>query len=52
MEEDGYDTSRKEEFVDENICKQADNFRSWKPIEQGLLVKGLEIFGRNRFAFS
>ena len=52
MEEDGYDSSRKEEFVDENICKQEDNFRSWKPIEQGLLVKGLEIFGRNRFAFS
>ncbi|RLM55769.1 histone-lysine N-methyltransferase EZ1 isoform X2 [Panicum miliaceum] len=47
MEEDGYDSSRKEEFVDENICKQEDNFRSWKPIEQGLLVKGLEIFGRN-----
>ncbi|TKW20033.1 hypothetical protein SEVIR_4G059000v4 [Setaria viridis] len=47
MEEDGYDSSRKEEFVDENICKQEDSFRSWKPIEQGLLVKGLEIFGRN-----
>ncbi|CAL5046211.1 unnamed protein product [Urochloa decumbens] len=47
MEEDGYDSSRKEEFVDENICKQGDNIRSWKPIEQGLLVKGLEIFGRN-----
>ncbi|OEL21118.1 Histone-lysine N-methyltransferase EZ1, partial [Dichanthelium oligosanthes] len=44
---DGYDSSRKEEFVDENICKQEDNFRSWKPIEQGLLVKGLEVFGRN-----
>ncbi|CAL5044381.1 unnamed protein product [Urochloa decumbens] len=47
MEEDGYDSSRKEEFVDENICKQENNIRSWKPIEQGLLVKGLEIFGRN-----
>nr|CAB3469743.1 unnamed protein product [Digitaria exilis] len=47
MEEDGYDSSRKEEFVDENICKQEDSFRSWKSIEQGLLVKGLEIFGRN-----
>ncbi|KAL6898089.1 hypothetical protein ACP4OV_006685 [Aristida adscensionis] len=44
---DGYDSSRKEEFVDENICKEDDNCRSWKPIEQGLLVKGLEIFGRN-----
>ncbi|XP_062233524.1 histone-lysine N-methyltransferase EZ1-like isoform X2 [Phragmites australis] len=43
----GYDSSRKEEFVDENICKQDDNCRSWKVIEQGLLVKGLEIFGRN-----
>lgn len=52
MEEDGYDSSRKEEFVDESICKQEDSFRSWKPIEQGLLVKGLEIFGRNRFALS
>ncbi|CAL5036987.1 unnamed protein product [Urochloa decumbens] len=47
MEEDGYDSSRKEEFVDENRCKQENNIRSWKPIEQGLLVKGLEIFGRN-----
>ncbi|KAL6606135.1 hypothetical protein ACP70R_041788 [Stipagrostis hirtigluma subsp. patula] len=43
---DGCDSSRKEEFVDENICKQDNNCRSWKPIEQGLLVKGLEIFGR------
>uniref|UniRef100_A0ACD5W9R3 Uncharacterized protein n=2 Tax=Avena sativa TaxID=4498 RepID=A0ACD5W9R3_AVESA len=33
--------------VDENICRQEDNCRSWKVIEQGLLVKGLEIFGRN-----
>ncbi|XP_066376929.1 histone-lysine N-methyltransferase EZ1-like isoform X2 [Miscanthus floridulus] len=44
---DGYDSSRKEEFVDENICKQEGYLRSWKAIEQGLLVKGLEIFGRN-----
>ncbi|TVU12396.1 hypothetical protein EJB05_46039 [Eragrostis curvula] len=44
---DGYDSSRKEEFVDESICKQEDNRKSWKVIEQGLLVKGLEIFGRN-----
>ncbi|EER89265.1 hypothetical protein BDA96_10G061500 [Sorghum bicolor] len=44
---DGYDSSRKEEFVDENICKQEGYLRSWNAIEQGLLVKGLEIFGRN-----
>lgn len=46
---DGYDSSRKEDFVDESTCKQDDNHMSWKAIEQGLLVKGLEIFGRNRF---
>jgi [histone H3]-lysine27 N-trimethyltransferase EZH2 len=46
---DGYDSSRKEEFVDESTSKQDDNHMSWKVIEQGLLVKGLEIFGRNRF---
>ncbi|AQK80559.1 Histone-lysine N-methyltransferase EZ1 [Zea mays] len=44
---DGYDSSRKEEFVNENLCKQEVYLRSWKAIEQGLLVKGLEIFGRN-----
>ena len=49
---DGYDSSRKEEFVDENICKQEGYLRSWKAIEQGLLVKGLEIFGRNRLGLS
>lgn len=37
-----HDSSRKD-FVDE----QEHNARSWKVIEQGLLVKGLEIFGRN-----
>jgi histone-lysine N-methyltransferase EZH2 len=49
---DGYDSSRKEEFVDENICKQEGYLRSWNAIEQGLLVKGLEIFGRNRLGLS
>uniref|UniRef100_A0ACD5ZK32 Uncharacterized protein n=1 Tax=Avena sativa TaxID=4498 RepID=A0ACD5ZK32_AVESA len=43
----GHDSSRKEESVDGNVCTQEDNGRSWKVIEQGLLVKGLEIFGRN-----
>ncbi|OMO56633.1 hypothetical protein CCACVL1_26403 [Corchorus capsularis] len=39
---------RKDEFVDENLCKQelsAD--KSWKAIEKGLFEKGVEIFGRN-----
>ncbi|XP_015963898.1 histone-lysine N-methyltransferase CLF [Arachis duranensis] len=42
------DNARKEEFVDENICKQesTDN-KSWKALEKGLLEKGMEIFGRN-----
>jgi histone-lysine N-methyltransferase EZH2 len=40
--------SSKIDDVDENICRQEDNCRSWKVLEQGLLVKGLEIFGRNR----
>ncbi|KAM0852871.1 hypothetical protein ACQ4PT_051474 [Festuca glaucescens] len=43
---DGHDSSKIED-VDENICRQEDNCRSWKVLEQGLLVKGLEIFGRN-----
>lgn len=43
------DTSRKEEFVDENTCKQElSEDRSWKALEKGLYEKGLEIFGRNR----
>lgn len=43
------DDSRKEECVDENLCKQdlADD-KSWKAIEKGLFEKGIEIFGRNR----
>lgn len=43
------DNSRKEEFVDENVCKQEliDN-KSWKAIEKGLFEKGVQIFGRNR----
>ncbi|XP_019423348.1 PREDICTED: histone-lysine N-methyltransferase CLF-like [Lupinus angustifolius] len=42
------DNLRKEELVDENICKQepTDN-KSWKALEKGLLEKGMEIFGRN-----
>ncbi|KAK7245428.1 hypothetical protein RIF29_40274 [Crotalaria pallida] len=42
------DNLRKEELVDENICKQVstDN-KSWKALEKGLLEKGMEIFGRN-----
>lgn len=45
---DGGESSKKEEFVGENVCKQAESKdASWKPIEQGLFVKGLEIFGRN-----
>ncbi|VAI70781.1 unnamed protein product [Triticum turgidum subsp. durum] len=43
---DGHDSSMIED-VEENICRQENNCRSWKVIEQGLLVKGLEIFGRN-----
>lgn len=43
------DNMRKEEFVGENDCQQelTDN-KSWKPLEKGLLDKGMEIFGRNR----
>uniref|UniRef100_N1R0Q4 Uncharacterized protein n=1 Tax=Aegilops tauschii TaxID=37682 RepID=N1R0Q4_AEGTA len=44
---DGHDSSMIED-VEENICRQENKCRSWKVIEQGLLVKGLEIFGRNR----
>ncbi|XP_058080558.1 histone-lysine N-methyltransferase CLF isoform X2 [Magnolia sinica] len=45
----GYDeTYRKEEFVDENICKHDHSGdKSWKTIEKGLFAKGVEIFGRN-----
>ncbi|XP_038987267.1 histone-lysine N-methyltransferase CLF-like isoform X3 [Phoenix dactylifera] len=42
------ESSRKEEFVDENSCRYENTRRkSWKMIEQSLFVKGLEIFGRN-----
>ncbi|XP_021633083.1 histone-lysine N-methyltransferase CLF isoform X2 [Manihot esculenta] len=43
------DTLRKEEGIDENVCKKEliDN-RSWKPFEKSLFEKGMEIFGRNR----
>lgn len=43
------DTLRKEECIDENVCKKEliDN-RSWKPFEKSLFEKGMEIFGRNR----
>ncbi|TXG59409.1 hypothetical protein EZV62_013982 [Acer yangbiense] len=42
------DNLRKEEFVDENICKQeVSDDKSWKAIEKGLYDKGVEIFGRN-----
>ncbi|XWS33589.1 hypothetical protein CRYUN_Cryun22dG0096200 [Craigia yunnanensis] len=42
------DGLRKEEFVDENLCKQELSYdKSWKAIEKGLLEKGVEIFGRN-----
>lgn len=43
------DNIRKEEFVDENLCKQEScDDKSWKAIEKGLFEKGVEIFGRNR----
>jgi histone-lysine N-methyltransferase EZH2 len=48
----GHASSRKEESVNGNICRQEDNGKSWNVIEQGLLVKGLEIFGRNRLDLS
>ncbi|XP_015889810.1 histone-lysine N-methyltransferase CLF isoform X2 [Ziziphus jujuba] len=42
------DNIRKEEFVDENLCKQeSGDDKSWKTIEKGLFEKGIEIFGRN-----
>jgi len=46
------DKTRKEDFVDDNVCKQEiiDN-KSWKALEKGLLEKGMEIFGRNRSAY-
>jgi [histone H3]-lysine27 N-trimethyltransferase EZH2 len=45
---DGGESAKMEEFVGENVCKQMESKdASWKPIEQGLFIKGLEIFGRN-----
>nr|AIC33179.1 enhancer of zeste-like protein [Elaeis guineensis] len=45
----GYDeSSRKEEFVDESICKYENTRgKSWKVLSKAFLLKGLEIFGRN-----
>lgn len=44
---------KKEEFVDENICKQEMiDFKIWKAIEKSLFEKGVEIFGRNRLVTS
>uniref|UniRef100_A0A1D1Y7A5 Histone-lysine N-methyltransferase EZ1 n=1 Tax=Anthurium amnicola TaxID=1678845 RepID=A0A1D1Y7A5_9ARAE len=44
----GNESSGKDEFVDENVCKHdAVGDISWKVIEKGLLAKGIEIFGRN-----
>ncbi|KAJ4714846.1 Histone-lysine N-methyltransferase [Melia azedarach] len=41
------DTLRKEEFVDENLCKQEfSDDKSWKAIEKSLFDKGIQIFGR------
>lgn len=45
------DILRKEEIIDENICKQeTSDDKSWKAIEKSLFDKGVEIFGRNRLA--
>lgn len=49
---DSDDNLRKEEFIDENACTQQSTAKKlWKPIEKGLLEKGLEIFGPNRSAY-
>lgn len=46
------ETSRKEEFNDENIGKHEQKVdKSWKAIEKGLFAKGVEIFGMNRSVF-
>lgn len=42
------DTLKKGEYVDESICKEVVDIKSWKTMEKGLFAKGLEIFGRNR----
>ncbi|KAK4346475.1 hypothetical protein RND71_032814 [Anisodus tanguticus] len=42
------DTLRRNEFVDENNCKQEiDGNKSWRPLEKALFEKGLEMFGRS-----
>ncbi|XP_020537308.1 histone-lysine N-methyltransferase CLF isoform X2 [Jatropha curcas] len=42
------DTLRKEEFIDENVCKrELGDSKSWKAFEKSLFEKGIEIFGRN-----
>ncbi|KAI3669805.1 hypothetical protein L6452_41224 [Arctium lappa] len=42
------DKWKKEEFVDESMCRQEMiEFKCWKTIEKSLFEKGLEIFGRN-----
>ncbi|XWS41886.1 hypothetical protein CRYUN_Cryun17cG0121000 [Craigia yunnanensis] len=42
------DGLRKEDFMDENLCKQElSDDKAWKAIEKGLFEKGVEIFGRN-----
>lgn len=42
------DSLRKDERVDENMCKQVSSEgKSWRTIEKGLFEKGVEIFGRN-----
>lgn len=46
---DDDESEKKEEFVDENICKfDKAEIKPWKVFEQGLFLKGMEIFGRNR----
>lgn len=44
----GDDVLKKGEFVDESICKEVIDVKSWKTIEKALFAKGVEIFGRNR----
>lgn len=43
----GDDALKKGEFVDESICKEVIDVKSWKTIEKALFAKGVEIFGRN-----
>ncbi|KFK32747.1 histone-lysine n-methyltransferase clf [Arabis alpina] len=42
------ESSRKEEFVDENICRGGlTETKLWRPLEKSLFQKGVEIFGMN-----